>query len=413
MIWPLLLLLAVVAIAMPPERRTRLLRFALALLHLLKEAATRRYADDERFRAALRARMPLPIVTIALACVNVAVYILMLFGTGSLSDPQTLVGWGASVGPQTTNGEWWRLLTALFVHASVISLIVNVAALLQVGFLLERLAGRLAFAGIYAFGGMFANLVTLSAYPLLPGAGASGAVFALYGLLVAVCGWMVLRPSELRMPSTTLKKLAPIAALFALIAVVNGSVTFTGELTAFVFAMVLGVVLARSLQTSVPPPRLVGATLALAAGVLVACAMPLRGVTDVKPEIARLIELEHRTERLYRRAGGRVDEILRTIVPELQAAEARLKALGNVPPEQQGLVHDAEEYVRLRQESWRLRAESLRNIEAIPQRETAEDPASNARSRVRAETQYRKSLMTLANAEGAERRSLEALHRLQ
>src|SRR5215510_11248376 len=55
--------------------------------------------------------------------------------------PETLVRWGANYGPSTTNGQWWRLVTAMFVHGGMVSLPINLAALVQLGVILERLIG--------------------------------------------------------------------------------------------------------------------------------------------------------------------------------------------------------------------------------------------------------------------------------
>jgi len=55
----------------------------------------------------------------------------------------------------------------------------------------------------------------------------------------------------------------------------------------------------------------------------------------------------------------------RTIVPELHAAEARLKELDRVPHEHQPLVAGAEEYFRLRDASWRLRVEGLQKAKGL------------------------------------------------
>ena len=113
----------------------------------------------------------------------------MLFGAGALSDQATLLGWGASFGPRTTNGEWWRLLTATFVHSGMIALLVNVAGLAQAGLVTERLAGPVAFVTVYVSAGLAASLVTLSSHPMSVSFGASGAVFGVYGLLLATSMW--------------------------------------------------------------------------------------------------------------------------------------------------------------------------------------------------------------------------------
>ena len=115
----------------------------------------------------------------------------MLFGAGAIGDPDTLVGMGASLGTRTTNGEWWRLVTSAFVHTGTFQFIVNIAVLAQLGAVLERLAGRLAFAAVYLSAGVFTGLVSLSSHPVGVTVGASGAIFGLYGLLIATLIWHV------------------------------------------------------------------------------------------------------------------------------------------------------------------------------------------------------------------------------
>jgi hypothetical protein len=90
----------------------------------------------------------------------------------------------------------------------------------------------------------------------------------------------------------------------------------------------------------------------------------------------------------------------KTIVPELQVSEARLKALTGVPESHQSLVADADEYIKLRLESWRLRSEWLRKAGKLPRRgsETAQHRANNR---------------LIAEAEVTERAALEVLQKIQ
>src|SRR5207237_5563244 len=141
-----------------------------------------RPAIDE-FRAALRARSPYIIVTPALAALNALVFAGLAFGAGAMADPDTLLGWGASIGPRTTNGEWWRLLTSLFVHNGLFYLLVSVGVLMQIGAILERVAGRLPFALVYVLAGISAGLVHLSSHSVDVAAGSTGAGLGLYGRL--------------------------------------------------------------------------------------------------------------------------------------------------------------------------------------------------------------------------------------
>ena len=141
--------------------------------------------EYDAFSHALRARTRHALVTPVIAAINVAVFFGMLFGLGAISDPNTLAAWGASIGTRTSNGEWWRLLTSTFVHLGILHLIVDVAVLIQLGAVLERLVGRLTFIAVYLSAGLFAGLVNLSSHPVGPSVGVSGAIFGLYGLLLA------------------------------------------------------------------------------------------------------------------------------------------------------------------------------------------------------------------------------------
>src|SRR6185436_6581247 len=140
----------------------------------------------------------------------------------------------------------------------------------------------------------------------------------------------------------------------------------TAEFTGLAVGLVYGIVLARRASLQAPATRPVAIALATAVGLAVACAIPLRNIADVAPEITRVVATEVRTATTYQAAleafrKGRISaEALaqlaeRKIVPELQAVDARLTALKNVPPENRPIVSDAREYLRLRSTAWRVR----------------------------------------------------------
>src|SRR5437773_1625158 len=154
----LVTILVVAYRAATPEQRAQFGQRVLASLRRTKDAATRRRPDLEPFRDALYERTPWILVTPALVALNAAVFVLMLFGRGAFSDPQTLVAWGGNFGPRTTNGEWWRVVTTMFVHSGMVHLLVNLAGLVQVGLILERLVGHIAFAAVYVAAGVLASV---------------------------------------------------------------------------------------------------------------------------------------------------------------------------------------------------------------------------------------------------------------
>jgi membrane associated rhomboid family serine protease len=410
---------------MTPEERESLLRAGLAAIVRLKNASSQGLQECEPFKDALRARTPWALVTPALIALNVTIFVFMLFGAGALGDPQTLVGWGGSFGPRTTNGEWWRLVTSMFVHPGMLQLLVNVGGLVSIGFILERLVGRLAFAAVYVAAGVLASLVSLSIHPMAVSAGASGAIFGLYGLLLASSIWAMLHRSSVTIPLMAVKRLAPAAVVFILYNVANDGLGSAAKLTGLVAGFVYGLALTTRVNVGKPPARHLAAAMAATLAIAVASAVALHGITDVRPEMARVVAVEDSTASAYRTAverfkKGRISAealaltIDRAIVPELQAAGTRLKALERVPQEQRPLVAAAQEYVRLRFESWRIRAEGLRKTDMLAHRadEKGEQPSSE-RWRAGAEARHRANLLLLGKAEEAELASLEALQRIR
>jgi len=101
-----------------------------------------------------------------------------LWGVGSPG----LARWGANVGALVSAGQWWRLVSAVFIHIGIIHLAFNSYALIFIGPLLEELLGRERFFTLYIFTGVFGFLVSNWYYaPWLTTAGASGAIFGLIG----------------------------------------------------------------------------------------------------------------------------------------------------------------------------------------------------------------------------------------
>ncbi|MEO8857637.1 MAG: rhomboid family intramembrane serine protease [Burkholderiaceae bacterium] len=126
-------------------------------------------------------------VTLLLLLTNISVFTLMLFYGAGLwhSNNGVQLAWGANFAPATQDGQWWRLLTAMFLHFGILHLSLNMWALLDVGRLVERLYGRLRFAMLYLGSGVAGNLLSL----VIQGnravsGGASGAIFGLYGALL-------------------------------------------------------------------------------------------------------------------------------------------------------------------------------------------------------------------------------------
>ena len=349
------------------------LRFAQAIIDglvFIKDSIAKPPSGGEGFYAALKARTTWALVTPAIVIAYIVVFGMMLVGTGSLSDPQTLVGWGSSIGTRTTNGEWWRLGTSLFVHVGIIHLIAEVAGLMQVGLLVERLVGRLAFATVYLTAGVLASVWTMTLHPVSVHAGAAGAIFGIYGLLLATLILGLAQRSTLAVPVKVLAGLWPGVVVFVVYNMLTEGVVSEAMQAGLVVGFTGGMLIAGRVISEKPPARRIAAVVAASVAIVVALAAPLRGFADVSGEVAKVKEEEERTARTYDTAvdrfkAGRINaqELARMadrIVGELQYIQAQLVSLDNVPAEHWPMVEKASQYLKLRQDRWRLRAQGLR-----------------------------------------------------
>ncbi len=126
-------------------------------------------------------------VTKALIAANVLVFgAAGIGGAGFLvPNPQVLQAWGTNFGPLTTDGQWWRLVSSIFLHFGFLHLALNMWALYVGGRLVERLFGSPSFALLYFTSGIGGSLCSLLWNPAVNSAGASGAIFGVYGAMLA------------------------------------------------------------------------------------------------------------------------------------------------------------------------------------------------------------------------------------
>jgi membrane associated rhomboid family serine protease len=130
--------------------------------------------------ASFLARAPATLILIA---INVAVFLAEVAGGGGGLTPggSSLIFDFGLFGPSVAEGEWYRLLTSGFLHASVFHIGFNMFALYFLGRILEPGIGTARFVGIY-FASLFAG--SLGAIVLSPDTltiGASGAIFGIFG----------------------------------------------------------------------------------------------------------------------------------------------------------------------------------------------------------------------------------------
>jgi rhomboid protease GluP len=158
-------------------------------------------------------------VTVGLVAINILVFLATVLAGAEWIVPGGVVqiAWGSNFGPFTTGGEWWRVLTSLFIHFGIIHLAFNMWAIATFGPLAERLYGSVNYLLIYLVAGVAGSLVSISWRPDINSAGASGAIFGILGALLAA----QLRTGE-SFPSSVLRPLRNSTLVFAGYALLNG-----------------------------------------------------------------------------------------------------------------------------------------------------------------------------------------------
>lgn len=126
-------------------------------------------------------------VTWSLMALNILVYLAVAYtGKQWLSfNADYLAAAGGNFSPLTTEGEWWRMLTATVLHGGLIHLLLNMYALYSFGCMAERLYSSRVFLTIYLMAGLCGSAGTLLFSPAAVGVGASGAIFGIMGAMIA------------------------------------------------------------------------------------------------------------------------------------------------------------------------------------------------------------------------------------
>lgn len=156
----------------------------------VRESGRRAYGRGWRVRFVLGRP---GVVASTLLVVNIAMFLVELaVGASGLTflggDPRKLFELGATFPPAIVHGQYWRLITAMFLHAGVIHLAFNMYALYLYGYLIEQTFGSLRFLVIYFVCGFLASVASFAftdPLTLTVGVGASGAIFGLLGAWVA------------------------------------------------------------------------------------------------------------------------------------------------------------------------------------------------------------------------------------
>lgn len=340
----------------------------------MSQAGAQLKADNDEFARFMAGGKPW--VTYAVIAINAAIYawIGVRHGHWMQVPPGLLSDLGGNLGPFTTQGDWWRLFTAMFLHGGLIHVAMNMFAFWEAGRVSERLFGHSRYLAVYVATGLVASIASLNWKQDVVSIGASGAVFGIYGVLLAA---LALRKDLL--PVSVTKRLRTSAMVFVVYALVNtlgkSGIDHAAHIGGLFAGMLLGAALVR--------PREQG--IALAFVTLILAGLGVQRAIEVSEPYA--------DERAYRQASmklfmaesalnkkameimGQIEDlgglalserVDRDLIPGWQELRTGLEATPRVLPRSRELYEPLLRYAQLKHESLlMLRDASLSNDQAM------------------------------------------------
>mgnify|MGYP002631635981 CR=1 FL=1 len=314
-------------------------------------------------------------VTWLLITANVVMFCVMVANGVSFTSPgpATLFEWGANFPPATANGQWWRLLTCMFLHFGFAHLAVNMMGLWYLGRTVEKLVGKAGFAITYIVSGIAGEFATLAWSPIGMSAGASAALFGTAGTLI---GFVLLRRDLLQ--NVAMKQLLKNLTMALIADFTVGPIVFrmnnAAHATGLFCGFVCGLILSQHLSPAMIPRRKIRnlTTVVVAMIVLPVIAMTL---PEALPNVPG--ELQQRNA-VQRKAYGTIDslaELSKTgqlndaeyakrieedVLPMWIESKSRIERLLNVEYADRNYIQRVVRYMQCRQESWQLLAQGLR-----------------------------------------------------
>lgn len=255
-------------------------------------------------------------ITQILAGINVAVFIAMAMAGISLTEPTTqqLLPWGANVGPLTLSGQWWRVVTYMFVHGGILHIGFNMWCLWDLGALCESVYGPWTYLGLYFISGIAGGLASVGWHPYGVSVGASGAIFGLAGALIAS-----FKLGEFSLPRAAISGVLRSLLVFVAFNLIWGFMSTLTDNAAHLGGLLSGAMIGALVALLAPDPRAVGKrvlALGLAAAVVAGGWLWLDRTRGFEVRVARAGQLlsENRTSD----AVGVLERIVRerpTYVP--------------------------------------------------------------------------------------------------
>lgn len=180
-------------------------------------------------------------VTAILLLLNALVFVVMIISGANFMSPtpQELLEIGGNRRPEVMAGEYWRLLTAVFIHGGAMHLLMNLFGLWLGASLLEEVLGRTKLFVSYIVCGILASIASIYWHENTVSVGASGAIFGLYGVILAFTIFKIY-PDYTRGNNWVLLGLyAGVSLLFGFMGGIDNAAHFGGLISGFLIGWVL------------------------------------------------------------------------------------------------------------------------------------------------------------------------------
>ena len=331
--------------------------------------------------AAVHAQRTSATVTLVLIALNTLVFAIMVIRGVSFLSPtaDSVLPWGADYGPLTLNGQWWRMFTSLFLHSGIIHLVFNMLVLANIGPFMESLSGRVSYLILYFVSGIGGGAASLAWHPTTVSAGASGAIFGLYGGLL---GFLLRHRNTI--PTETLQPLRKGALTFVGYNIIFGlqpGIDMAAHLGGLAAGFLLGLFLVQQrAQEENSPFGRNAAAIVLGAILLILPLQKLPKPGDFLAEFNRLADTDNKSVALLNSSTDKwkarelsdqqyVDIIEQQILPKWRAEREAMAKLRNLPAKEANLAASLLKYMDTREESWQLLVDGVRagNVEKIKQ----------------------------------------------
>ena len=254
-------------------------------------------------------------ITIGLIAINVLIFAAMLVrGVSAINPtPYDALSFGADFGPSTFGGQWWRLLTSMFVHFGAVHVGLNMWCLWNLGGAAERLLGRFSYLLAYFVSGIFSSIASVYWHPLAVSAGASGAIFGMAGVLVSFV-YLKKTPAHMQLSKNMLGSLGTFILFNLMYGAARSGVSNAAHIGGLVMGLAVGALLPAAAASETARRARLSVVVALSAIALVGSAVEAK---HLRAGTAELLPIQTLLTH------GKTDEALAQL-QELTAREPRL-----------------------------------------------------------------------------------------